>query len=419
MTPAGRPLRLALVALASLAALPACRHITVYEDPVDDGPSTSGGGDAGAGAPPSGCRELLWDRDEPIALDPLYGVQGPRALAVSADGVKLVSLRFHPDGTSTVVTTHIADAWGESFTVAEPLDRGLLDEGSFQGPAWWSSLHAVTRSDGALAVFRVLPGYNAHESVTLRLDLPADDGPAVASQELASTFAVSTLASGRAVLARLETLSEGGGGWPWEQRLILSDAETGLALFDSEGQLFVPGRVVSGVGRGVYLEVEESEDYDEELPKTFRSWMVFDDGFVERDFSAYESFARTASGSVAVDARRDVVALSDEGVPGDVLFSLPWIGEGLVGSSGILPWRDEHALVTLRSVEGEEAAALEVRATGDAGSSLTSPPLASRRAGSRQVLLGPDGQSLLVAYERWPAEEGVWIARLVCRGASD
>ena len=388
-------------------AVAGCRHITVYEDP-SDGPASSSSSSSGAGAPTS-CSELVWDRDEPLALDPLYGVQSNRAFVEGADGVRLVSLELHPDGSSTIVSTQVADPWGGGFTIAARRDRGSITSGT---------LKVVPRADGSAFVFTVLHDYvHLDESVTHRVELPAGDGGATVEQPLEATFSVLSFASGRAVLARLETLKEGGYGYPWQQRLVFPDAETNEKLFERDGQLFEQAYVDSSVwnvGRGAYLQLLESEDYDASFREYPRNWLVVDEGLLEADLSAFHAFGRTASGSVAIDWEDQVVAISDEGVAGEIALELP-VAEGY-REIRIVPWKDEHAIVRQLAAEGEEEAALEVFARADDGAGIVSPPLPSRRQREAvEVLLGPDGRSMLVAYETWPADKGVRLARLVCR----
>ncbi len=396
--------------IATIALVAGCRHLYVPEDPKDE-PATS----SSSTGTPTACTELLWDHDEPLALDPLYGVQSERAFIEGADGVRLVSARLHPDGTSTLVSTHVADPWGASVTVAAPVDRGSITSGK---------LRFVPRADGSAMVFSIDNAvFHDHDSVTYRAELPAGDGAASTEHALASTFTLFTFASGRAVLARIETLEEGGSGYPWVQRMVFSDAETDVPLFERDGELFQPYRAESGVGRAAYFELEESEDYDAELPVTFRSWLVFEEGLVDADLTAFWKFGRTAAGSIGVRLNEaseppvnEVVAFSEEGVPGHVLFALPPEIAEAPGSFRIMPWMNAHAIISQLAEEGEEEAALEVHAQAADGTPLVSPALASRRqADAVQVLLGPDGQSLLVAYEAWPANTGVRLARLVCR----
>lgn len=392
--------------VAGLVVAAGCRNITVYEDPIEE-PVTSSSSSSGAGAP-TACSELVWDRDEPLALDPLYGVQSKRAFVEGADGVRLVSLELHPDGSSTIVTTQVADPWGEGLTIAAPRDRGPITSGN---------LNVVPRADGSALLFSVQNEFHLHESVTYRVELPAGDGSASAEQTLESTLGVLTFASGRAVLARLETLEEGGNGYAWQQRLVFSDAQTDEVLFERDGQLIELAHWESSVGRGAYLSVSESKDYPAEYDETLRTWLVVEEGLLEADLSGFDSFGRTANGSVGIrsddDGEEQVVALSDEGVPGAVALELP-------ATDGhrqwqIVPWKDEHAIVRRRAREGEEEAALEVFVRADDGSQIASPPLVARRQTGVDVLLGPDGQSMLVAYGTWPADKGVRLARLVCR----
>ncbi len=390
-------MRRSLAALVALAPM-SCRQIYVPETEESSEPPIV--------EPPGPCSELVWDRDEPLPLDPLYGVNGSlHRLVVAGADVMLVSTALRPELPKEILTTRIQDPWGEELAVSPAVERGSIT----------GSPMVAVGPDGAVTVYArraTLEGAD-HERVTL----PGGDGPAPTPELLEQVAAVVWDEHGWQGLVVRETLEVDQEGQPTSQRVALVDAWSMVEVGSYQGGPLQFFEAVPSFAGGALVSFYD--DWNDGEPTSHEQWLVRPDAISSFPFDGHRWFGRSASSdAMIVDAEDELLSLAQDGSIESSFGALSADLKDTPGSLAIVPWEQGHALVTVKHEHGAADGALRVRAYPEPDRELVSEPLPANElevGDPFAVLPGPDGRSLLVAYEQTPAFTGARIARLTCR----